>query len=71
MRRATFQRMINKTFAKHIGKNIEANMDDMVIKSKKVDEHVKDLEEVFGLLRKIGVKLNPKKCMFGVQQENL
>ena len=41
-------------------------MDDMITKSKNSAEHVKHLEETFGLLRKYKMKLNPKKCTFGV-----
>lgn len=36
------------------------------MKNEKVEEHVKNLEEVFGVWRKFEVKLNPKKFMFGV-----
>ncbi|KAL0437620.1 UNVERIFIED_CONTAM: hypothetical protein Sradi_0469900 [Sesamum radiatum] len=39
----------------------------MLVKSKKVEEHVKDLEETFSVLRKYKLKLNPAKCAFGVQ----
>lgn len=36
------------------------------MKSEKIEEHVQDLQEVFGVLRKYKVKLNPQKCVFGV-----
>ena len=32
---ATYQRLINHMFNKHIGRKVEAYIDDMVIKSKK------------------------------------
>ncbi|KAL0319679.1 UNVERIFIED_CONTAM: hypothetical protein Sradi_5229400 [Sesamum radiatum] len=35
--------------------------------SKRAEEHVKDLEETFSILRKYKLKLNPVKCAFGVQ----
>ncbi|XP_022857110.1 uncharacterized protein LOC111378175 [Olea europaea var. sylvestris] len=38
----------------------------MVVKSKQVDDHITDLEEVFSTLRKYNMKLNPTKCAFGV-----
>ena len=41
-------------------------MDDIVVKSKKTKHLVADLEETFARLRANGVKLNPKKCIFGV-----
>ncbi|XP_022853600.1 uncharacterized protein LOC111375040 [Olea europaea var. sylvestris] len=45
-------------------KNIEAYVDDMVVKS--IEQHISDLEEVFATLRKYWMKLNLKKCVFGV-----
>ncbi|KAL0435164.1 UNVERIFIED_CONTAM: hypothetical protein Sradi_0224300 [Sesamum radiatum] len=39
----------------------------MLVKSKKAEEHVEDLEETFSALRKYKLKLNPAKCAFGVQ----
>ncbi|XP_022851528.1 uncharacterized protein LOC111373252 [Olea europaea var. sylvestris] len=63
---ATYQRLINKVFADLIGKTIEAYVDDMVVKSKQVDDHITDLEEMFSTLRKYNMKLNPTKCAFGV-----
>ena len=37
------------------------------MKSKSFDRQVKDLEEVFKALRGANMKLNPKKCTFGVE----
>ena len=53
-------------FSKLIGKKVEAYIDDMVIKSKKSEDHVSDMEEIFGIFRKFRMKLNPLKCAFGV-----
>lgn len=52
-----------------IGKTIEVYVDDMLVKSKQVVEHVRDLEEMFQILRKYQMKLNPLKCTFGVPSE--
>ncbi|KAL0458669.1 UNVERIFIED_CONTAM: hypothetical protein Slati_0494100 [Sesamum latifolium] len=41
---------------KRIGRNMEVYVDDMLVKSKKAPDHVKDLEETFSVLRKY--KLN-------------
>ncbi|KAL0461370.1 UNVERIFIED_CONTAM: Retrovirus-related Pol polyprotein from transposon opus [Sesamum latifolium] len=49
------------------GRNLEVYVDDMLVKSKKAADHVKDLEETFSVLRKYKLKLNPAKCAFGVQ----
>ncbi|KAL0402218.1 UNVERIFIED_CONTAM: Pro-Pol polyprotein [Sesamum latifolium] len=48
-------------------RNVEVYVDDMLVKSKKAADHVKDLEETFSVLRKYKLKLNPAKCAFGVQ----
>lgn len=45
---------------------MEAHNDDMVVKSKQTQEHLKDLSEVSGVLRKHRLRLNASKCAFGV-----
>ncbi|KAL0355481.1 UNVERIFIED_CONTAM: hypothetical protein Sradi_3995000 [Sesamum radiatum] len=39
----------------------------MLVKSKKAENHVKDLEETFSVLTEYKLKLNPTKCALGVQ----
>jgi hypothetical protein len=63
---ATFQRCMRCVFGELIGCIIEAYVDNIIIKSKRTRDHVPDLTEVFVKLRQHGVKLNPKKCVFGV-----
>lgn len=41
-------------------------MDDIVIKSAKIEEHMKYLKKVFNMLRKFEEKLNLENCVFGV-----
>ena len=53
-------------FESQLGKNIEVYIDDMVMKSKVVSEHVGDLMEIFEILRKHKLRLNASKCSFGV-----
>ncbi|GJV96891.1 reverse transcriptase domain-containing protein [Tanacetum coccineum] len=65
---ATYQRLVDKAFHKQIGRNLEVYMDDLVIKSRTKDEIVRDIEETFKTLREINMKLNPKKCTFGVKE---
>ena len=48
-----------------LGKNIEIYIDDMVVKSKMVSEHLGDLRVIFEVLR--NYKLNASKCSFGVE----
>jgi hypothetical protein len=53
-------------FGDHIVRTIEAYIDDIVVKTWKADDLVSDLRIAFGCLRANRVKLNPKKCVFGV-----
>ena len=62
----TYQRMITKMFEPQLGKSIEVYIDDMVVKSKMVSEHVEDLGNIFEILRKHKLRLNASKCSFGV-----
>ena len=41
-------------------------MDDIVVKTKDKATLIQDLEETFANLRKMNLKLNPEKCVFGV-----
>nr|GEV60990.1 reverse transcriptase domain-containing protein [Tanacetum cinerariifolium] len=65
---ATYQHLVDKAFHKQIGRNLELYVDDLVIKSRMEDKIVRDIEETFKTLRKISMKLNPKKCAFGVEE---
>ena len=61
---ASFQRLMG-----HILRGLEYRfaliyIDDIIIFSKSVEEHLSHLEEVFKRLREANVKLNPKKCSF-------
>ncbi|GKD57838.1 reverse transcriptase domain-containing protein, partial [Tanacetum coccineum] len=65
---ATYQRLVDKAFHKQIARNLEVYVDDIAIKSRMEDEIVRDIEETFKTLREINMKLNPKKCTFGVEE---
>ena len=64
--RAIYQRCMLHVFGDHLGRNVEAYVDDIVVKSRKADNLVVDLRITFDCLRAKGVKLNPEKCVFGV-----
>ena len=64
--RSTYQRMMTKMFEPQLCKNIEVYIDDMVVKSKMVSEHVGDLGNIFEILREYKLHLNASKCSFGV-----
>jgi len=57
---------VNKLFESLIGKTVEVYIDDMIIKSMLDDAHSQDLRRTFNILRAFEIKLNPKKCIFGV-----
>jgi hypothetical protein len=63
---ATYQRCMNHVFGEHIGRTVEAYVDDIVVKTRKASDLLSDLETTFKCLRVKGVKLNPEKCVFGV-----
>ena len=68
---ATFTRLISKVLAEQLGRNVEAYVDDIVVKSEGAGDHSKDLQETFASLRREGLKLNPEKCAFGVKAGKL
>ena len=63
---ATYQRCMTKCFGDLIGQTVEAYVDDIVVKSKRTDQLMADLEQTFRKLWENGIKLNPEKCIFGV-----
>ncbi|WJZ96852.1 hypothetical protein VitviT2T_015499 [Vitis vinifera] len=63
---ATYQRLMTKIFKPLVGHTMEVYIDDIMVKSKTRGEHALHLQEVFHLLRKYDMKLNPSKCAFGV-----
>ena len=62
----TYQRMMTRMFKPKLSKNIEVYIDDMVVKSKVVSEHVGDIGDIFEILRKHKLCLNASKWSFGV-----
>ena len=66
---STYQRMMTKMFEPQLNRNIEVYIDDMVVKSKVVSEHVGDLANIFEILRRHKSRLNASKCSFSVGSE--
>ncbi|GJV45233.1 reverse transcriptase domain-containing protein [Tanacetum coccineum] len=65
---ATYQRLVDSAFQKQIGRNLEVYIDDLVIKIHTEEEIIRDIAETFKTLWQINMKLNPKKCTFGMQE---
>ncbi|XP_019229710.1 PREDICTED: uncharacterized protein LOC109210711 [Nicotiana attenuata] len=63
---ATYQRLVTKMFKDQLGKTMEVYIDDMLVKSKRKEDHIDHLKEAFDILRQYDMKLNPEKCAFGV-----
>ncbi|CAA0811885.1 Unknown protein, partial [Striga hermonthica] len=65
--RATYQRLVNIMFATLIGHTMEVYVDDMLVKSVHVSDHITHLQDMFAILRSYSMVLNPKKCTFRVE----
>lgn len=61
---AIFQRLMDKVFAKQIGKNVEVYVEEILIKSKRKE----DLAETFSILAQVTLKINAVKCAFGIKE---
>ena len=64
---ATFMRVMNKVFGHLYDDCMIAYMDDILIYSKNLDEHMKHLDVVFQLLADNKLFVKPEKCEFGVE----
>ena len=63
---ATFQHCMQKCLLKQLGRNADAYVDDIVVKTEKRGTLLEDLKETFDNLRRSQIKLNPEKCVFRV-----
>jgi hypothetical protein len=55
-----------RVFGDLIRQTVEAYVDDIVVRSRKVDDLVTDLDAAFRCLKEKNIKLDPEKCVFGV-----
>ena len=58
--------MITKMFGHMIGSTMDAYIDDVVVKNKEVRDHLKNLPDMFEILKKHKLRLDAAKCAFGV-----
>ena len=67
---ATYQRAMNAIFHDLIGTFLECYIDDIIVKSDGIDNHIEHLRKSFDRMRSFKLKLNPLKCAFGVSAGN-
>ena len=63
---ATYQRVVNTIFHGMMHKTMEDYMDDTLVKSAKRNTHLQDLGPILDRMEKFSIRLNPKKCAFGI-----
>src|SRR4051812_10299055 len=63
---STFARAVQIGFEPKLHRNMEAYMDELVVKTKDRATLISDLWETFANLCKVNPKLNPEKCVFGI-----
>jgi hypothetical protein len=67
----TFQRTVQGALSNQLGNNVEAYVNDIVVKTKTSNSLIDDLRETFDNLRRYRLMLNPEKCTFGVPSGKL
>ena len=63
----TYQRLVNMMFKDMIGNTMEVYVEDMLVKSRMVGDHIEHLRQMFNVLLKYQMKLDLLKCAFGVR----
>jgi hypothetical protein len=63
---AMYERGIQNCLCSQLGRNVEAYIDDVVVKTWEDEGLIFDLAETFKNLRKFSMKLNPEECTFSV-----
>ncbi|KAL6318153.1 hypothetical protein AAG906_035658 [Vitis piasezkii] len=67
----TYQRAATTLFHDMMHRDVEVYVDDMIVKSQGKADHLEALERFFERIRKFRLRLNPKKCTFGVTSGKL
>jgi hypothetical protein len=62
----TFCRMMKAALKDQVDRNILSYVGGIVVVSKKKENYLSDLAETFANMREAKLKLNPKKCVFGI-----
>lgn len=61
---ATFQRLINNVLKDYIGKICLVYLDDILVFSTSIEEHMESLNKVFKCLQNANLRIQPDKCLF-------
>jgi hypothetical protein len=67
---ATYQKCVHIVLENQIRRNVEAYIDDVVVKSKKCGDLLDDLKETFDNLHKYKMLLNPKNMCLVCHQRS-
>jgi hypothetical protein len=63
---ATYQRAMNLIFHELLVNIVDVYIDDIVVKLVDLSSHIADLCKAFDKIHRYGLKMNPRKCAFGV-----
>ncbi|KAK0606301.1 hypothetical protein LWI29_036327 [Acer saccharum] len=58
---ATYQRLVNKMFAKMLGSTMEVYIDDMLVKSLVAQQHIDHLRQSFDVLDQYGIVIGKNR----------
>jgi len=65
---ATFQRLLDTVLGPALEPHVFVYLDDIIIVSTTLDDHLRHLSEVFKRLRRAKLRINPDKCRFAADQ---
>jgi len=68
---ATYQRAMTTMFHDFIHKTVEFYVDDILVKSKKKEDHVNDIKAAFDRMRQYKLRIKPQKYVFEVSSGKL
>ena len=68
---ATYQRVVTTIFHDMMHNTMEDYMDDTLVKSTKCNTHLQDLEPILDCMENFSLRLNLKKCAFGITSGKL
>jgi len=63
---ATYQRAMNTIFRSHFRKKVECYVDDIAVKSRDKNDHLRNLKIMFDIMRAYQLKMNPTKSFLGI-----